>query len=302
MIDWLVYWFMFPACILIAAVAMLTGISGTAMLTPLLILVFPILRVPILTPAQAIAMALFTEFFGFIAGLIGYRHVGLIDFKTGWALVVVATPTMVVFSLISQYANSLMLRIAYGVMMLLLATYLTFTASSNVRNRDLKTIPAAIGRIPRKAEAQTERVIKPKTGNEYRYRVCDQHRGYLITAAGAAIEGLVSVGLGELDMPNMVKRCKMPVAVSAATSVFIIAVTVLAGSTTDVIALLGQGGFQAIPWNLIVYTVPGAAIGGQLGVRFQGRLSTKNSERLISVLFLVVGVGFLTTGYMAFIR
>lgn len=49
MIDWLIYWFMFPACILIASVAMLTGISGTAMLTPFLILVFPILSVPILT-------------------------------------------------------------------------------------------------------------------------------------------------------------------------------------------------------------------------------------------------------------
>ena len=28
--DWLVYWFMFPACILIAAVATFSGISGAA--------------------------------------------------------------------------------------------------------------------------------------------------------------------------------------------------------------------------------------------------------------------------------
>jgi len=27
-IDWLVYWFMFPACIAIATLAMLTGIVG----------------------------------------------------------------------------------------------------------------------------------------------------------------------------------------------------------------------------------------------------------------------------------
>lgn len=44
MIDWFVYWFMLPACILIASAAMLTGISGTAMLTPFLILVFPLIN------------------------------------------------------------------------------------------------------------------------------------------------------------------------------------------------------------------------------------------------------------------
>src|SRR6266851_4942639 len=70
-IDWFVYWFMFPACILIASVAMLTGISGTAMLTPFLILVFPVLSVPTLTPGQAVGMALFTEFFGFASGAEG---------------------------------------------------------------------------------------------------------------------------------------------------------------------------------------------------------------------------------------
>jgi uncharacterized membrane protein YfcA len=33
--DWTVYWFMLPACVLIASVAMFSGISGAALLTPL---------------------------------------------------------------------------------------------------------------------------------------------------------------------------------------------------------------------------------------------------------------------------
>lgn len=48
LIDWLVYGFMFLACILISTVAMLIGISGTAILTPALILAFPILGVQII--------------------------------------------------------------------------------------------------------------------------------------------------------------------------------------------------------------------------------------------------------------
>ena len=295
MIDWFVYWFMFPACILIASVAMLTGISGTAMLTPFLILVFPILNVPTLTPGRAVGMALFTEFFGFASGVVGYHRARLIDYKTGWKLVSVAVPTMIIFSLVSQLASSAVLRVAYGIMMLGLSSYLFLTASGNVRNRRLDSIPKAAARIPRVREALAERIIKDQDGKEYRYRVCDQRRGYLITCAGAAMEGLVSVGLGELEMPNLVKRCKIPVAVSAATSVFVIAIAVLSGSVTSVAILVQKGGLSAVPWNLVLYTIPGAVLGGQIGSRFQGRISSEHSERLIAILFVVVGIAFLYT-------
>ncbi len=295
MIDWLVYWFMFPACILIATVAMLTGISGTAMLTPFLILAFPLLGVPTLTPAQAVGMALFTEFFGFASGFLGYHFARLTDYKTGWRLVMIAVPTIIVFSLLSQYVSSLLLRTVYGIMMIALSAYLFLTAPGNVRNMLLSVLPNATERIPRKNETEKERVILTKQGREYRYKVCDPGRGYLITAVGAAMEGLVSVGLGELEMPNLVKRCKIPVAVSAATSVFVIAVAVLSGSITAILTLLLKDGASAIPWNLVLYTIPGAVIGGQLGSRFQGRISSEHAERLISGLFMMVGLAFLYT-------
>ncbi len=286
---------MFPACILIASVAMLTGISGTAMLTPFLILVFPILSVPTVTPGQAVGMALFTEFFGFASGVVGYQRAHLIDYKTGWKLVKVAVPTMIVFSLLSQLVSSDVLRVAYGVMMLGLSSYLFLTAPGNVRNKKLEALPKAAVSIPRKREAAVERIITAQDGKEYRYKICDQRRGYMITCAGAAMEGLVSVGLGELEMPNLVKRCKIPVAISAATSVFVIAITVLSGSVTSVAVLVQRGGLSAVPWNLVVYTIPGAVLGGQLGSKFQGRISSDLSERLIAVLFVVVGIAFLYT-------
>ncbi len=286
---------MFPACILIASVAMLTGISGTAMLTPFLILAFPILSVPTLTPGQAVGMALFTEFFGFASGVVGYQRAHLIDYNIGRKLVAFAVPTMIVFSLISQLVSSDVLRVAYGLMMLGLSFYLLLTAPGNVRNRGLEALPKAAESIPRRREAAVERVLRAQDGKEYRYRICDQRSGYIITCAGAAMEGLVSVGLGELEMPNLVKRCKIPVAISAATSVFVIAIAVLSGSITSVAVLVQKGGLGAVPWNLVLYTIPGAVLGGQIGSRFQGRISSEHSERLIAILFLVVGIAFLYT-------
>lgn len=295
MVDWLVYSFMFPACILIASLAMLTGISGTAMLTPFLILVFPVLGVPTLTPPQAIGMALLTEFFGFVSGVIGYQRRRLIDYGTAWKLVALAVPTIVLFSLLSQYVGPTLLRGVYGVMMVLLAAYLAWTAPATVRRHDLRALPEAVARIPRHAEDPVERRLRSRDGQEYRYRVCDPNQGYLVTVVGAAMEGLVSVGLGELEMPNLVRRCKIPVAVAAATSVFVIAVTVLAGSVTAILSLAQRGGLAAVPWNLVIYTIPGAVIGGQLGARFQGRVSSKATERFIAILFAVVGIAFLAT-------
>jgi uncharacterized protein len=295
MLDWFVYWFMLPACIAIAAAAMLTGISGTAMLTPTLILGFPLLHVPILTPSEAVGMALLTEFFGFLSGVVGYRRRRLIDYATGKKLLVASIPVIIAFSLVSQFANSLVLRTAYGAMMVGLAVYLIIAAATAVRRADLTRVPSPIDRIPRRSESQSETIIRSREGEEYRYRVCDQRAGYLFTAIGAAMEGLVSVGLGELEMPNLVKRCKIPIAVSAATSVFVIAITVLTGSVTAIIALTLHGGLSNVPWNLVIYTIPGAVAGGQVGSAYQGRLSSSRMEWFIASLFVLVGIAFLVT-------
>jgi uncharacterized protein len=295
MLDWVVYWFMLPACIVIAAAAMLTGISGTAMLTPMLILGFPLLHVPVLTPAEAVGMALFTEFFGFLSGVIGYHRRRLIDYSIGKRLLLASVPTIVVFSLVAQFTNSFVLRAAYGGMMVALAVYLALAASASVRRADLPHVPPAVERIPRRSESSKETVLRDRGGLEYRYRVCDQRAGYLITSVGAAMEGLVSVGLGELEMPNLVKRCKIPVAVSAATSVFVIAVSVLSGSITAIVGLALHSGVSQIPWNLVAYTIPGAVVGGQVGSAYQGRLSSARMEWFIASLFVMVGVAFLGT-------
>ncbi len=293
MLDLAVYWFMFPACILIAAMAMFTGISGTAMLTPFIILIFPLIGVPQLTPAQAIGMALTTEFFGFISGVYGYYRLKLIDYNIVKRLTIVSVPAIIAFALISQTISGVLLKSAYGVLMVVIAAYLWLTAKSTVRNRDLEVVPKEVLQIKRIDEGKVITRVKTADGKTYSYRACNTKLGRLVTLVGAAMEGLISVGLGELEMPNLVRNCKLPIAVSAATSVAIIAVTVLAGASVDMLLLFSKGGTGAIPYNLIIYTIPGAIIGGQIGIRLQGRLSSKHTERFISGLFALIGMAFL---------
>ena len=51
------------------------------------------------------------------------------------------------------------------------------------------------------------------------------------------------------------------------------------------------GGFAAVPWNLLCYSIPGVIIGGQIGPRLQGAVSQRTMEHAIGILFLVLAFG-----------
>ena len=225
--DYSVYWFMFPACIVIASIAMMSGISGAAMLSPAIILGFQLIGVPELAPAAAIGMSLFTEFFGFASGVVGYVRRGLVDFKTYKALVWVAVPVAALAGFASQEIRPELLKAMYGVMMFPLAFVLFRQADEELR-------PGSRHPKPRYAPVRDEdpeltRVVD-REGNVYEWRTCNRGPGRALTAFGAAMAGLVSTGIGEIEMPQLVKRCRVPLAVAAGTSILIVASTVLGAS------------------------------------------------------------------------
>lgn len=293
--DWTVYWFMFPACIAIASMAMLSGISGAAMLSPVLILVFPLVGVPTLTPAAAIGMALFTEFFGFASGVAGYARRCLIDYGIARQMIVVAVPFAAAGAVASAFLNPALLKAIYGVIMFGLAIVLT---------RQSLTHPAsypealAAGPKSRQTEFRVEgrsRVVRAADGTEYRYPSCPLGVSRMLTAGGALLSGLVSTGIGEIEMPQLVGLCRLPLSVAAGTSILIVAATVAAGSFAHVSRLISAGGVGAVPWNLVVYTVPGALIGGQIGARLQGTVREAVMERFMAGLFVLIGAAFLAS-------
>lgn len=288
--DWSVYAFMFPACIVIATIAMASGISGAALLSPTIIIGFPLFGVPTLTPAAAIGSSLFTEFSGFGSGVIGYVRRRLVDFRTARALVIVAVPVAAAAGFLSSEIDPRVLKGVYGLLMLPLAAVLWRQAGEELRpgSRDPKPRYARI----RDQDRDLTRIVDSE-GNVYEWRTCNRRVGRLLTAGGAAMAGLISTGIGEIEMPQLVKRCHVPLPVAAATSIVIVASTVLGASVAHFLRLLQEGGVDAIPWNLIVYTVPGAIIGGQIGARLQGKVPPRMMERSMAILFLIVGAVFL---------
>jgi len=293
--DFTMYWFMLPVSTLVATGAMLGGIGGAAMFMPIFLIIFPLLgpEFAIAGPVAAIGVALLTEAFGFSSGLIGYLRRHLIDFKVAKSLIIIAVPSAIVGSFLSQYADPDMLKIMYGALMLIL-TYIMLKRPSTKEKENI-TKKALAGDYSHMGH---ERTVTDDKGNSFKYHLCHPGKGRAFTGIGGFITGLMSVGIGEIVTPQLVKSCKMPVSVAAATSVFVIILTVAAASGTHIYSLISEGGVEAVPWHLVIYTAPGVIIGGQIGSRLQGKFSADKMEKIFAGLFGVIGVAMISTVFL----
>jgi len=270
---------------------MLSGIGGAALFIPIFVIIFPILgpEYP-LTTAAAIGTALMTEVFGFSSGFVGYHRKRLIDFRSAIPFIRVAVPVAIAGAMMLALLKEqeTFLKAAYAILMIVLCPVILRHTPAPVANSE------NAGKQDSPASDRTTRSITAKSGETYRYQIPRVGLfGSLVTGGGAFLTGLLGVGIGEVIVPQLVKRNRVPVAVAAATSVFIVIVTIASASFTQVTALISAGGANAIPWNVVCYTIPAVIIGGQIGPWLQGRIAQRTMEKAIAILFGMIGVAMM---------
>ena len=278
-LDFTLYWFMFPVSIIVATCAMLSGIGGAAFFTPIFVLVFPLLgpEYVLESTLAAVGAALFTQTFGFLSGFIGYYRRKLIDYTLAWRLLRIAIPAAVLGALAASMVHDSVLLAGYAILVGILAFVLW-------RN----PIPGQT--TVSKQEVPEMRALTDSRGHTYSYGVPKLAlRNDVLTGIGAFLTGMVSVGIGEVTISQLARK-GVPIAVAAATSVLVVIVTVVFASTTLFAQLVQTGGWTSVPWNLLGYGIPGVLIGGQIGPRLQGRISQHTMRRSISLVFVVLAI------------
>lgn len=271
------YWYMFPTSILVATVAMAAGVEGATFFAPIFILG---LRLP---PEIAIGTGLITEVFGFASGLFAYARKKLIDYKLGLNLLMITIP----LALIGTWASG---RIEPDILKVILGVGLFVVALSFLRtpeHKDVAQLDTMIGKDYGGKNADT--CLITADGEEIRYTVCNKTEGALISGVGGLFIGLVSTGLGEMNSYFLLQRCRVPSRVSVATSVFVVAITALVAASGHLVQFLQLGGnTMTTVSNLVIFTVPGVIIGGQLGSLVSSHIPQKVLERGLGVLFILV--------------
>ena len=102
------------------------------------------------------------------------------------------------------------------------------------------------------------------------------------------------MGLAELQEYHLVAKCKVPPPVAIATSIFVVVITVLVASLGHFYEFIAHAETSALNQvlNIIIFTIPGVIIGGQLGPVLQKKLPEDMMKIGISILFVLVG-GFM---------
>ena len=272
----LTYWYLFPIAIVIAGLANGAGIGGATFFSPLFILALG------LEPKVAIGAALITEVFGFGSGVVAHSRARTIDWKVARMLAVVSVPTAIVGSLLAGLISPDLLKLVLGLGLFAIA--LAFIRHDDHHDED-EAITAGKGVV----DPTIERVIVTRDGERIEYQLCRRNEGRWFAALGGGFVGLISTGLGELNSYALVMRCRIPTRVTVATSVVVVAATALAASVTHLVGFIQAGASTMdVVLSIVIFTVPGVLIGGQLGPQLSRRVSEKTLMRFLGWLFVFV--------------
>ncbi len=271
------YWFMFPIAVLIATIAMASGVGGATFFSPLFILALG------LPPEVAIGTGLITEVFGFASGVFAYARKRLIDYRLGLALLMATVPMALLGTWVAGWIDPDILKVVLGVGLFVVA--LSFLRAPE--HKDVKRMDAAIEEEYGGEKAET--CLLTAEGEEIHYTVCNRTEGRLIAGIGGLFVGMISTGLGELNGYFLMQRCRVPSKVSVATSVFVVAITALVASGGHMVRFVHSGGDTInTVLSIGLFTVPGVILGAQLGSRVASRIPQRALERGLGVLFILV--------------
>lgn len=271
------YWYILPIAILIATTAMASGVGGATFFSPLFILALG------LPPEVAIGTGLITEVFGFASGLYAYARKRLIDYQLGLTLLLVTVPLALLGTWAGGWVKPDILKAALGVgLFAVAASFLRAPDRTEVVEMD-EAIQQEYG------SERAKTCLLPADGKQVCYTVCNRSEGMLIAAVGGLFVGLISTGLGEMNSYFLLQRCRVPSKVSVATSVFVVALTALVASAGHLAQFVQAGGegLETV-LNLIIFTVPGVILGGQLGSLVASRVPQHALERGLGILFILV--------------
>lgn len=211
-----------------------------------------------------------------------YRKMGVVDYRSGLLFAAAAAPGAVIGAMGVGAVAPEVFRIAFGVLLILLAAYLAL--------RPAISDDGGRGDGPRMFAATVKtRTIRTRDGDTLVYRF-DEALATSFNAVLGFVSSFFGVGGGFLRTPILVTAFGFPVRVAAASSVFALALYGGAGAATH--AALGH----VEPFPTLVFGGIGLVAGGQIGARLSGRVKGAWIMRMLLVVVLALGIRLIWQG------
>ncbi len=266
------YWWLFPLAIMIATVATGSGIEGATFFAPLFVLGLG------LAPATAIGVAIGTEVFGFTSGVIAHSRAGAIDWRMVRYLATASVPAAILGSWVAGIIPEIALRLLLAIGLIVIGY--VFIRHEKAESHDHPPVLATIN--------STRRVVlADRTVHDY--DSASPSYGRIGASIGGLLTGLLSTGLGEANSFTLIKKNSVPPRIAVAVSVATVAITAIAAVATHAIEFLSNPDADvALIASILIFTVPGVLIGGQLGPRTIALVKEMTLIRSIGWLFVCI--------------
>ena len=217
--------------ITISTVAVMLGIGGGILWSPVLILLYRI------QPAEAITTALAIQVGGMGVGTLSYWRSGRVDAKVALFYAALALPMVIAGSVAGTYLPDNVLRLGLGTAAVGLALFFLSGQDWFIDNE-----------LRRVAVRQAARV---------------GHIPFFFSF----LSGLLSIGVGDFIVPSMVKKLNYSMEVAVGTALAVMLIVVITGLAAH-LSLGGSLSLMAVAWGLPGVII-GSYLGSQISRRMR---------------------------------
>ncbi|CAM3570252.1 sulfite exporter TauE/SafE family protein [Marinicrinis lubricantis] len=250
----------------------IVGLGGGIIIVPMLIYFGEYMLGESISTSVAVGTSLTVLIVTALASSVSYHKQKRIDMKSAWLFFAASGPATIVGASLTDLFNPDTFELAFGIFMLLMAILLIARAYMK----------------PLNIQWGIRRTFTDQKGTTYEYgygRVSALIVGFFV----GFVSGLFGIGGGSLFVPAMVLLFGYPPHVATATSMFVIFLSSLMGSTAHWV----QGNIHLIAALLLA---PGAWLGGKTGAWITMKMSSEVLLWVLRVTFVVVAFRMIFSG------
>lgn len=256
-----------------AFVGSIMGLGGGIILVPAMLLMASLFDAfDWVTPQAIVGVSLIVMIVTGLSSTLAYLKVKRVDYKTGLLFLIGSIPGSILGSWLNQFVDGDAFQLYFGILMILISILLFLRKDGRPQKEltggDIRTFEV--------------------NGIEYRYKV-QKSIAIILALIVGMLSGLFGIGGGSIMVPAMILFFGFPVHIATATSMFMIFFASIFGSITHI--ALGH-----IPWEYVLFFIPGAWFGGKLGAKVNQKLSSKTLEWILRGLLILIGLRMIIEG------
>ncbi|KJE26147.1 sulfite exporter TauE/SafE family protein [Geobacillus kaustophilus] len=268
-------------------VGSLAGLGGGVIIVPALLFFGALGWLSAVTPQTAVGTSLVVIIFNGLSSTLSYMKDNMVDYRSGLLFCLGSVPGAVVGAWVNNTLSVAHFSLYFGLFLIAMSLFLSLSQKKTKRSADEAEEEGGKEEAEhrsRPAPWWRRRVVRTYTERNGEGIVYGYHPAAAIAIAFVVgfFGGLFGIGGGSLMVPAMIVLFRFPPHVAVATSMLMIFLSSLVGSTTHV----AMGNVQ---WWFALALIPGVWIGAKTGAWINKRMPSRMLVVVLRMVLVLLG-------------